>query len=109
MFPYVSLAEEKTWEPGPYSGVELKVLHQDPETGAVTVLRKFHAGARIPAHVHPKANETAYVLSGEWEEDGRVYSPGTVFHAPKGVRHGPHGAKSEVLSLTFFDGPLTVE
>jgi len=24
------------------------------------------------------------------------------------VRHGPHHAKTEVLSLTLFDGPLTV-
>jgi len=95
--------------PGPYAGVELCVLHRNEATGGVTVLRRFHAGAVIPAHTHPVANEWAYVLSGEWEEGGAVYTAGTMFHAPKGVRHGPHSARTEVLSLTVFDGPLTVE
>ncbi len=95
--------------PGPYAGVELCVLHRNEATGGVTVLRKFHAGATIPAHTHPLANEWAYVLSGEWEESGTVYTTGTLFHAPKGVKHGPHVARTEVVSLTVFDGPLTVE
>ena len=47
--------------------------------------------------------------SGEWEEAEKVYTEGTLFHAPKGERHGPHKAKTEVISLTHFDGPLTVE
>ena len=108
MFQYVALAEDKPWQPGPYPGVELKLLHRNPDTGGVAVLRKFAAGVTVPAHVHPLANETAYVLSGEWEEEGVTHSPGTCFFAPKGERHGPHVARTEVLSLTVFDGPLTV-
>ena len=46
--------------------------------------------------------------AGEWEESGVTYTAGTLFHAPKGVQHGPHVAKTEVISLTVFDGPLTV-
>jgi len=34
---------------------------------------------------------------------------GALFFAPKGTRHGPHIARTEVISLTIFDGPLTVE
>jgi len=108
MFQYVALAKEKTWQSGPYSGVELLVLHKNEVTGGVTVLRKFHAGVTVPAHIHPQANEFAYVLSGEWEESGVVYSSGAFFFAPKGELHGPHVARTEVLSLTLFDGPLTV-
>jgi quercetin dioxygenase-like cupin family protein len=108
MFPYIALAKEKTWQPGPYPGVELLVLHKNEVTGGVAVLRKFHAGITVPAHVHPLANESVYVLSGEWEESGQVYSAGAFFFAPKGERHGPHIARTEVLSLTMFDGPLTV-
>jgi quercetin dioxygenase-like cupin family protein len=109
MFPYTTLAKDKAWQPGPYPGVELLVLHKHDATGGVTVLRKFHAGVTVPAHVHPLANEFVYVLSGEWEEAGVTYSAGAFFFAPKGVRHGPHVAKTEVVSLTTFDGPLTVE
>jgi len=108
MFPYVALASDKKWVDGPYPGVQLMVLHKNEQTGGVTVLRKFAAGATIPAHTHPQANETAYVLSGQWEESGVVYSTGACFFAPKGERHGPHIAKTEVISLTIFDGPLTV-
>jgi quercetin dioxygenase-like cupin family protein len=108
MFPHVTSKEGGTWQPGPYPGVELMVLHRNESTGGVSVLRKFHSGATIPAHTHPLANESVYVLSGEWEESGVVYSSGAFFFAPKGQRHGPHLARTEVVSLTIFDGPLTV-
>jgi quercetin dioxygenase-like cupin family protein len=84
------------------------LLHKNEATGAVAALRKFHAGVTVPAHIHPLANESVYVLSGEWEESGVVYSTGAFFFAPKGERHGPHVARTEVISLTVFDGPLTV-
>lgn len=108
MFQYVALAKDKPWQPGPYPGVELQVLHRNEQTGGVVVLRKFAAGVTVPAHVHPSANEYAYVISGEWEESGMTYSAGTFFFAPRGEKHGPHVAKTEVISLTIFDGPLTV-
>lgn len=108
MFPYVTLAKDKPWQPGPYDGVELLVLHKNEFTGGVTVLRKFKAGVTVPAHVHAQANEFVYVLSGEWEESGVTYREGAYFFAPKGQPHGPHVARTEVISLTIFDGPLTV-
>lgn len=108
MFQYVALARDKVWQPGPYPGVELLVLHKNETTGGVVILRKFSAGTVVPAHIHPQANEHAYVLSGEWEESGIVYREGAFFFAPKGELHGPHVARTEVISLTMFDGPLTV-
>ena len=108
MFSYTTLAKDKPWQPGPYDGVELLVLRKDEATGGVTVLRKFKAGVTVPAHIHPQANESVYVLSGEWEESGVSYTAGAFFFAPKGTTHGPHVAKTEVVSLTIFDGPLSV-
>ena len=49
------------------------------------------------------------MLSGEWEESGTVHTAGTLFFAPRGEAHGPHVARTEVVSLTIFDGPLTVK
>ena len=108
MFDYVALAKDKTFQPGPYAGVELLLLHKNEATGGVVVLRKFNSGTVVPAHTHPEANEYVYILSGEWEESGIVYTTGTFFFAPRGKRHGPHIAKTEVVSVTMFDGPLTV-
>ena len=109
MFQYIALARDKNWQPGPYAGVELMVLHKNEPTGGLVVLRKFKSGTTVPAHTHPLANEYVYVLSGDWEESGVVYSTGAFFFAPKGQQHGPHFARSEVISLTTFDGPLTVQ
>ena len=109
MFQYIAQAADTPWQPGPSAGVQLKILHKDEATGGVVVLRKFEAGIEVPAHTHPLANEWAYVLFGEWEEAEQVYTEGTLFHAPKGERHGPHKANTEVISLPHFDGPLTVE
>ena len=108
MFPYSVLSNDKQWQPGPYEGVELMVLHKNETTGGVTVLRKFKQGVTVPAHIHPEANESVYVLSGEWDESGTVFTNGAFFFAPKGRPHGPHIARTEVISLTMFDGPLTV-
>src|SRR5438046_8715621 len=99
MFQYTAVAKDKAWQPGPYPGVELLVLHKNETTGGIAVLRKFRAGVTVPPHVHPLANESVYVLSGDWEESGVVYSTGAFFYAPKGVRHGPNIARTEVLSL----------
>ncbi len=108
MFQFIALAEDQPWQPGPYEGIELKILHKNEATGGMVVLRKFHAGKTIPVHTHPVANEWAWILTGEWEESGVAYTQGTLFHAPRGQLHGPHIAKTEVISLTMFDGPLTV-
>jgi quercetin dioxygenase-like cupin family protein len=108
MFPYIALAKDKQWQPGPYGGVELLVLHKNEKTGGVTVLRKFKAGTEVPAHTHPEANESVYILSGEWVESETTYSTGAFFFAPRGQKHGPHFARTEVISLTSFDGPLTI-
>ncbi len=109
MFPYTALIQDKGWQPGPYPGVELLLLHKNEATGGVTVLRKFQAGVTVPAHIHPQTGESVYILSGEWEESGTVYTAGTFFFAGKGTPHGPHLARTEVVSLTIFDGPLTVQ
>lgn len=108
MFPYVARSKDKPWQPGPYPGVELLILHRNEQTGGVTALRKFAAGTTVPAHIHPLASESVYILSGEWEESGEVYTEGAFFFAPRGEKHGPHVARTEVISLTIFDGPLTV-
>ncbi len=109
MFSYTALTKDRQWHAGPYDGVELLTLHKNEATGGITVLRKFRAGTTVPAHVHPHANESVYVLSGEWEESGVTYGTGAFFFAPKGAAHGPHVAKTEVVSLTIFDGPLSVQ
>jgi len=108
MFLYVALVQDRIWQSAPYASVELTVLRRQTDPGGVEVLRKIHAGCTILMHTYPLANEWAYVPPCEWDESGVAYTNGALFFAPKGVPHGPHVAKTEVISLTIFDGPLTV-
>jgi anti-sigma factor ChrR (cupin superfamily) len=57
-------------------GVTMKVLHKDEATGAMAVLTRLEPGAVIPAHWHTQADETVYVLEGDFVEDGESYGPG---------------------------------
>jgi hypothetical protein len=61
MFPHITSVDAGEWRPGPYPGVELLELHTNPNTGGSTVLRKFHAGTTVPAHLHPETNESVYI------------------------------------------------
>ncbi|MFA9197718.1 MAG: cupin domain-containing protein [Aliarcobacter sp.] len=109
MFPTIRLPNTTLWETGPYPGVEFASLSHDPITGARFLLRKFSPGTTLPAHRHPQASESVVILKGKWTEEKVEYGPGTFFHAPKNSVHGPHFAEKEVISITWYDGPLTVE
>ena len=61
MFPYVTLAKDKSWVPGPYEGVELLVLHKNEATGGVTILRKFREGLTVPPHSTPASLASAAI------------------------------------------------
>ena len=73
---YIALAKDRTFQPGPYAGVELLILHKNRAPVAWS-FSAISAGVTVPAHVHPLANEHVYVLSGEWEESGIVYGAGS--------------------------------
>src|SRR5215471_6762168 len=99
---YVGVAE-LPWTPTPYPGVETKVLMQDPQTGLLTALFRFHPGATLPLHEHVEI-EQSYVIEGSLEDDEGVARAGDYVWRPKGNRHvarSPDGA----LVLSFFLKP----
>jgi len=109
MFPTLRLPNSTLWEAGPYPGVEFAALSNDPTSGARFLLRKFSPGTTIPAHRHPLTSESVIILKGKWIEEKIEYGPGAFLYAPKNAIHGPHFAEKEVISVTWYDGPLTVE
>jgi hypothetical protein len=82
------------------------MLANAAQSVSAVVLRRFKAGYTIPAHVHPDANEWAYVLSRE--EAGVAYTTGALFFERKRFSSPLHVAGTDVISLTTFDGPLTI-
>ncbi len=87
-------------------GVTMKVLHKDGATGAMAVLTRMEPGAVIPAHWHTQADETVYVLEGDFVEDGESYGPGSYFRGKAGTMHGPHSTVEGCTVLTHFSAEL---
>jgi quercetin dioxygenase-like cupin family protein len=94
--------EAGTWGGLDLPGVTVKVLRHDEATGAMNVLTRIAAGACIPAHSHSRADDSVFVVEGEFVEDGETYGPGSYFFGPAGTRHGPHSSPSGCTVLTHF-------
>jgi anti-sigma factor ChrR (cupin superfamily) len=94
------------WTPLDFPGVSMKVLRQEPTSGAMTVMTRMDAGSSIPAHRHTRADETVYVLDGEFVEDGVSYGPGSFFSGRAASVHGPHRSTKGCVLLTTFSATL---
>jgi anti-sigma factor ChrR (cupin superfamily) len=106
MYNIKRAADEGGWITLDFPGVNIKVLHTDESSGATTVLTRLAPGAVIPRHRHTAANETVYVIEGDFVEDNESFGPGSFFAGMAGSDHGPHGSKNGCLVLTRFSAPL---
>jgi anti-sigma factor ChrR (cupin superfamily) len=97
------------WKPTPCPGIDVKILLEDKESGLLTALFRWQAGAELALHEHVEVEQT-FVLQGSLvDEEGEV-TAGNYVWRPKGNRHiarSPHGAL--VLSMflkpnIFLDG-----
>ena len=94
------------WSPLDFPGVSMKVLQQVESTGSMTVMTRIAAGSSIPAHSHTLADETVFVIEGDFVEDGVRYGPGSFFVGKAGSPHGPHSSVGGCVLLTTFSAPL---
>ena len=99
-------ADSVAWSPLDFPGVSIRCLHTDPISGAMTVLTRIAPAAIIPAHLHSHADETVYVLEGDFVEDGVSHGSGAFFAGKAGVPHGPHSSVAGCTVLTTFSGFL---
>jgi anti-sigma factor ChrR (cupin superfamily) len=97
------------WKPTPCPGIDMKILLEDKESGLLTALFRWQAGAELALHEHVEVEQT-FVLQGSLvDEEGEV-TAGNYVWRPKGNRHiarSPDGAL--VLSMflkpnIFLDG-----
>jgi quercetin dioxygenase-like cupin family protein len=89
--------------------VGLRLLHQDPGSGAEHYLIRYPAGLRTRLHRHTAAH-TIVVLDGRLEVNNQVVGPGAYCHFPPGetMRHAPADGGS-CLFVIIFDGPVDVQ
>jgi anti-sigma factor ChrR (cupin superfamily) len=91
------------WKPTPCPGIDMNILLEDTETGLLTALFRWQAGAELTLHEHVEVEQT-FVLEGSLvDEEGEVRAGNYVWR-PKGNRHtvrSPNGA----LVLSMFLKP----
>ncbi len=82
------------WFPFPIPGstgeITAAFLNRDLTAGPITAAMRMAPGARIPAHIHDRANEAFLVTEGAFINAGASYPPGSFFTVKPGEVHGPH-------------------
>lgn len=78
------------WQPSPSGSVWRKRLHRvgPAESGQVTSVVRYRAGATFPAHDHPEGEEIL-VLDGVFCDEHGDWPAGTYQLNPEGFRHAP--------------------
>jgi quercetin dioxygenase-like cupin family protein len=89
--------------------IGVRLLYEDPESGAEHYLIRYPAGLNARLHRHSAAH-TIVVLEGRLAVNDRVIGPGAYCHFPAGetMFHAPAGEQS-CLFVTIFHGPFDVE
>jgi quercetin dioxygenase-like cupin family protein len=88
--------------------IGLRLLYQDPRSGAEHYLVRYPAGLRARRHRHSAAH-TIVVIEGLLEVDGQLLAAGSYAHFPAGTpMHHEPAPDRECLFLILFDGPFDV-
>lgn len=97
-------AEEGEWtEVAP--GGQIKVLHTDQSSGALTFLARLAPGFSLPAHYHDIAEE-CLMLEGDLQIGELELQAGDYHYAPVGAKHAAMVSKNG--ALVMFRGALPV-
>lgn len=89
--------------------IGLKLLYQDPATGAEHYLVRYRAGTAAQPHRH-SAGQTIVVLEGTLQANGQLLSAGSYCHFPPGsVMHHEPTLDEDCLFVTIFHGRFDVQ
>lgn len=86
------------------SGVQVKILYEDPDTGHTDMLIKFPAGYTEPEHNH-ESSHSVIVLEGEQIVGGEHMRPGDYVWASGPEPHGPFEYPEGCVVFASFRGP----
>ncbi len=89
--------DDLEWQAAPSPGVYRKQFEREnAESGRVTGLVRFDAGASFAAHKHPMGEEVI-VLEGVFSDENGDYPAGTYLRHPPGSHHTPYSTNGCVI------------
>jgi quercetin dioxygenase-like cupin family protein len=90
------------------AAIGVRLLYQDPASGAEHYLIRYPPGMTALRHQHSAAH-TIVVLEGQLVANGHALGPGGYCHFPArtAMHHAP-AAGAGCLFVTIFDGPFDV-
>ncbi len=88
---------------------EIRLLYEDPSTGAEHYVARYPPGLKALPHRHSAAH-TIIVLDGQMAVNDTVVGTGAYCHFPAGevMFHGP-GGNEGCTFIIIFHGPFDVE
>jgi hypothetical protein len=94
------------WVPSPGGHVLRKRVHRvgPAESGQVTSVVRYPAGAQFPAHDHP-GGEEILVLDGVFSDEHGDWPAGTYLLNPEGFRHSPFSKQGCTLLVKLRQYP----
>jgi quercetin dioxygenase-like cupin family protein len=89
--------------------IGMRLLYQDPKSGAEHYLVRYPAGLAAQRHRHTAAH-TIIVLEGRLDVNGEGVGPGAYCHFPGGqAMHHTSTGQEPCLFVIMFDGPFDVD
>lgn len=98
----INIYDQLNWDEanGYPKGTRVKVLRN--ENGAKTILLKLPKEFFIDSHSHITA-EQHFILEGEYEIEGKIFTAGSYQLIPAHSDHGPFTSKNGALILVIYD------
>ena len=81
---------------------EVKMLREEPEGGAKTMLVRLQPGGRIEPHPH-RVNVQHFVVEGEYHTKGKTFETGSYRLLPKDKDVAPITTQNGVIILIMYD------
>jgi quercetin dioxygenase-like cupin family protein len=81
---------------------EVKLLREEPQCGAKTMLVRLPPGGRIEPHTHLGVVQH-YVVEGEYHTNGRTFETGSYRLLPKNADVAPITTHNGVTILIIYD------
>jgi len=100
--------QKMEWSPSPGDQVHRKRVHRvgPAESGQVTSVVRYEAGAEFPQHDHP-GGEEILVLEGVFSDEHGDWPEGTYLLNPEGFSHRPFSRKGCTLFVKLRQFPGT--